>query len=731
MIGGEYGGLLFIPIYIFYTSYFLVVLVCRKIVSHKSKKENTSENNINNKIYYIDKDSYLLVIPPIIIIISFLSLVFQPMHGMGIERILLILAVLFFISIIIIILSSIRGKLSYLKVFNEIIYYLLFFLVALKINSLFKTVNVHSATPEEFQYFPGFLNNLITTLFIIFISLFLIYYNNKKKLLVNLVVFVYSFFSFNKLVQDFYFHSFYTYNYEYIIFTASYLLLFGYLLFFSAMNIFSFIPNILTKKSLMGTAEENYDVNKERTHLLKKNKQNIFTNMLVLFLISSSYFLLKIETIKTVREMAYVSIFGKEVEKGLYNTSLYVVIVFLVVFLIIFNYKNNIKKLFRKEKRSFIFSKKRVVLAFFVLLGLTASALFLRYINNNKNLDIKSEELYVFNNQNKIEKNEEFDIEITVQIQNPNGDIVPHVKTRCYYLDTLYSSGMCFDIDVMVPCDKKVYVDPDQNGVCLIEGLEKGKTYEVGVHTGNGIFDNPNQDMVIKYDKDNNKYSFLFTKRDLNVNGSIKTIEDLGNTPCIESDGGGKDYYKRGEINRTISLSREKAVDRCLTDSGQEILLEYYCKDGYLFSGEYKCREGCLDGACVILDLKGEEYNCYDTDGGYNIFEKGYLKTKNGYNDKEDYCDGDRIIEYECNLDENYSSGFSHGLNCPNGCSDGACVRGDEATLSDLDSDGLINKDEEKYGTDINNPDTDGDGYSDGDEVKNGYNPNGDGLLIQ
>ncbi len=48
----------------------------------------------------------------------------------------------------------------------------------------------------------------------------------------------------------------------------------------------------------------------------------------------------------------------------------------------------------------------------------------------------------------------------------------------------------------------------------------------------------------------------------------------------------------------------------------------------------------------------------------------------------------------------------------------------------DSDEDDLIDIDElSKYKTDPNNPDTDGDGYNDGDEVKNGYNPNGEGKL--
>ncbi len=52
-----------------------------------------------------------------------------------------------------------------------------------------------------------------------------------------------------------------------------------------------------------------------------------------------------------------------------------------------------------------------------------------------------------------------------------------------------------------------------------------------------------------------------------------------------------------------------------------------------------------------------------------------------------------------------------------------------EIGKADDDGDGLNNRDEDKYDTDKNTPDTDGDGFTDGDEVKNGYNPAGDGNL--
>jgi hypothetical protein len=48
----------------------------------------------------------------------------------------------------------------------------------------------------------------------------------------------------------------------------------------------------------------------------------------------------------------------------------------------------------------------------------------------------------------------------------------------------------------------------------------------------------------------------------------------------------------------------------------------------------------------------------------------------------------------------------------------------------DSDNDGLLDSEEAmRYGTDKNNPDTDGDGFKDGEEVKNGFNPLGEGKL--
>ncbi|MFA5317976.1 MAG: hypothetical protein WC323_00660 [Patescibacteria group bacterium] len=67
------------------------------------------------------------------------------------------------------------------------------------------------------------------------------------------------------------------------------------------------------------------------------------------------------------------------------------------------------------------------------------------------------------------------------------------------------------------------------------------------------------------------------------------------------------------------------------------------------------------------------------------------------------------------------------------GMTDGEEKRlGTDPNSSDTDGDGLFDREEIRvYKTDPINPDSDGDGYSDGAEVKNGYNPNGQGKLYE
>ena len=55
----------------------------------------------------------------------------------------------------------------------------------------------------------------------------------------------------------------------------------------------------------------------------------------------------------------------------------------------------------------------------------------------------------------------------------------------------------------------------------------------------------------------------------------------------------------------------------------------------------------------------------------------------------------------------------------------------EEDNKKDSDRDGIPDCIEEYIGTDLNNQDTDGDGYLDLEEIKNGYNPLGEGKVDQ
>src|SRR4030042_1404389 len=63
------------------------------------------------------------------------------------------------------------------------------------------------------------------------------------------------------------------------------------------------------------------------------------------------------------------------------------------------------------------------------------------------------------------------------------------------------------------------------------------------------------------------------------------------------------------------------------------------------------------------------------------------------------------------------AASFSFFVKANDGASSGKNI------FEDSDQDGLSDDEEKAYGTDVNNRDTDGDGYTDGVEVKSGYDP--------
>lgn len=161
------------------------------------------------------------------------------------------------------------------------------------------------------------------------------------------------------------------------------------------------------------------------------------------------------------------------------------------------------------------------------------------------------------------------------------------------------------------------------------------------------------------------------------------TIENLSracnvssNTTCTDSDSG-LNYYVRGELNQTFNQIPHS--DYCVNSS---VLNEWSCilNDTFRFD-EYICPNGCVDGACV--NVTDSNTTCTDSDGGLNYGVKGTVVTSDGIgvdkcsvpcNASDPYsamCNSSSVLlEYYCTNEVGNSSFFD----CPNGCSDGACV---------------------------------------------------------
>jgi len=103
-----------------------------------------------------------------------------------------------------------------------------------------------------------------------------------------------------------------------------------------------------------------------------------------------------------------------------------------------------------------------------------------------------------------------------------------------------------------------------------------------------------------------------------------------------------------------------------------------YCGDGicdteidYPESEKDTCPEDCGE-------IKEEEGDCEDSDGGMNYYEKGEVISELNIYIYEDFCND------ETSLEENYCSDTgriaSKAVECPFGCKDGACVKKDESS---------------------------------------------------
>lgn len=184
-------------------------------------------------------------------------------------------------------------------------------------------------------------------------------------------------------------------------------------------------------------------------------------------------------------------------------------------------------------------------------------------------------------------------------------------------------------------------------------------------------------------------------------------------TTCTDSDGG-KDYYVKGHGTGLYPINarngyfifRETCLGGCKKTTDEQFdtyydhclnsnqLNEAFCSvDGSLQAYGYTCPNGCKDGACV--ESTTNETKCTDSDGGKDYYVKGEVYSEytgilekdscnikveqgggNYYHSPVNSCIGSNcyISEYYC-MDSGYSDIVSPLPECPNGCSDGACIK--------------------------------------------------------
>ena len=156
---------------------------------------------------------------------------------------------------------------------------------------------------------------------------------------------------------------------------------------------------------------------------------------------------------------------------------------------------------------------------------------------------------------------------------------------------------------------------------------------------------------------------------------------------CSDSDNG-KDYYNKGTTKGlywqdTINKGPLYYYDSCsgCDDNMQncKYVSEYICReDGKVDLLEYFCQNTCKDGACISSTTT---IRCSDTDGGLNYYEKGSTMWGSDIS-SIDSCEADGITlrEEGCviNPGPNQGTMLTNFYKCPNGCKDGACIRGEK-----------------------------------------------------
>ncbi len=167
---------------------------------------------------------------------------------------------------------------------------------------------------------------------------------------------------------------------------------------------------------------------------------------------------------------------------------------------------------------------------------------------------------------------------------------------------------------------------------------------------------------------------------------------------CSDSDNG-LNYYEKGKV----TAGKFYKNDFCgIYDFNQNQLFEWTCENNEFKFKAYTCPNGCKDGACIKEVTSCEDYECPDgtiaqcwidetgmcicevceepVDKCIDLDGKNYYLKSRAYNPGtgmwlEDYCSSEnKLWEAICN--EVLNIAYFNGYDCPNGCEDGACVKG-------------------------------------------------------
>jgi hypothetical protein len=130
---------------------------------------------------------------------------------------------------------------------------------------------------------------------------------------------------------------------------------------------------------------------------------------------------------------------------------------------------------------------------------------------------------------------------------------------------------------------------------------------------------------------------------------------------CTDNDGG-RNIDEGGKVVLKIGLVLSENLDKCLSDYR---LREYYCVNNEMIAEDVDCpgESRCVTAAC-------KEDQCFDSDDGYSIFQKGAVNKGDVlYDDKCTTFDGG--LEYYCSENAVKNATFT----CPMGysCDNGRC----------------------------------------------------------